>query len=81
MFAVRTKVILGIACGIGAAAGTLTYLTSRSIPQALLAAGAATSGSAHLLGQVVSTDPKRPTSDQDDNKDDGQNGIAGQQEA
>jgi hypothetical protein len=35
----RTKVIMVIACGVGIAAGTLTYLTSRSIPQALLTAG------------------------------------------
>ena len=33
MFPVRTKVIMVIACGVGIAAGALTYLASRSVPQ------------------------------------------------
>ena len=81
MFTVRTKVILVIACGVGGGAGALTYLASRSIPQALLAAGAATSGCAHLLGQVVGIEPERPTSVQGNNEADGQDDVAGQREA
>jgi hypothetical protein len=69
MITARTRVIAAIACAIGAAAGVLTYLASRALPQALLAAGTATSGSAHLLSQVIGTDPGTPTSGEDNDQD------------
>jgi hypothetical protein len=55
----RSAVILAVACIIGAAAGALTYLTSRSVPQALLATGAAVSGTAQLLRQITNTPPEQ----------------------
>lgn len=51
----RNTVILVIAGAIGAAAGLLTYLAYHSIPQTLLAAGAATGGSTGLLHQFIAT--------------------------
>ena len=77
LLTVRTTVILAVACVSGAAVGALTYLASHSLPQALLAAGTATSGSAHLLGRALGTDPERPAS----SKDDDQNDSTGQREA
>jgi hypothetical protein len=59
---VRNTVILTIAGVIGAAAGVLTYLATRSLAQALLTAGAATGGSANLLGQIIGAGPERMTS-------------------
>ena len=46
MLPARTKVMMAIASGVGVATGVLTYLASRSLPQALLAAGTATGSSA-----------------------------------
>jgi hypothetical protein len=68
----RTVIILAVACIIGATAGALTYLASHSVPQALLASGTAAGGSAQLLSQIVGTAPERPTSSQDNNRDDDQ---------
>ena len=70
MFPARTKVIMVIACGVGIAAGALTYLTSRSLPQALLTAGAATSSSADLLRQFIGAEPEHSASDRRNNQDD-----------
>lgn len=78
-FSVRRAVILGIACVIGAAAGVLTYLASHSIPQALLAAGTATGGSANLLGQITGTGPASAGKGQDDDQHDDQDDSARQQ--
>ena len=75
MLPARTKVIMAIACGVGVAAGALTYLASRSIPHSLLAAGTATGSSVDLLCQFIGTDPERPASDRDNNQDDGHNGV------
>lgn len=61
----RIAAILTIACGIGAATGVLTYLASRSLPQALLAAGTAVGGAIQLLVQITGTGPERPISSQD----------------
>jgi hypothetical protein len=52
-------VILVSVSVIGAATGILTYLTYHSIPQALLAAGAAAGGSTHLFHQLIGPDPIR----------------------
>ena len=41
------------AAALGAAAGALTYLASRSIPQAALATSTATGGSFRFLWQIV----------------------------
>jgi len=71
----RTKVIMAIACSIGCAAGALTYLASRSVPQALLAAGTATGSSADLLRQFIGTDPEGPAGDRDNNQDGGHDGV------
>jgi hypothetical protein len=71
----RTKVIMVIACGVGIAAGTLTYLASRSLPQALLGAGAATGSSADLLRQFIGTGPEHSASDRDNNQDDGHDDV------
>ena len=68
MLPARTKVIMVIACGVGIAAGALTYLASCFLPQALLAAGTATGSSADLLRQFISTEPGHSASDHDDNK-------------
>jgi hypothetical protein len=59
-FSLRTAVLLVIACALGTAAGALTYLASRSIPQAVLAACSATGGSARFLWQIAG--PDRPAS-------------------
>lgn len=71
----RTKVIMVIACGVGIAAGALTYLTSRSIPQALLTAGAATGSSADLLRQFIGAEPEHSASDRRNHRDDDRDGI------
>jgi hypothetical protein len=76
----RIKVILAIACGIGVAAGALTYLASLSVPQALLAAGAAVGSSIGLLLQIIGADPNRRASDQKNDPDD-QDDRVGRQEA
>jgi hypothetical protein len=70
MLPARTKVIMVIACGVGIATGALTYLASRSLPQALLSAGAATGGSGELLRQFIGTEPERPAGDLNNNQDD-----------
>ena len=75
MLPARTKVIMVIACGVGIAAGALTYLASRSVPQALLAAGTATGSSADLLRQFIGTEPEHSASDRDDNQDDDHDGV------
>jgi hypothetical protein len=68
MLPARTKMIMAIACGVGVAA--LTYLASRSLPQALLAAGTATGSSVGLLRQFIGTDPEHSASDRDSNQAD-----------
>ena len=75
MLPARTKVIMAIAGGVGIAAGALTYLASRSLPQALLAAGTATGSSADLLRQFIGTGPEDPVGDRDDNQDDDHDGV------
>jgi hypothetical protein len=65
-FSIRTTVAVIGAAVLGVAAGTLTYLASRSIPQAVLTEGAATGGSARFLHQILGSD--RP--DQGDRRDD-----------
>jgi hypothetical protein len=66
---------MAIACGIGGAAGALTYLASRSVPHALLAAGAATGSSADLLRQFIGADPEHRADRRDDNQEDGHDGV------
>lgn len=51
----RIVVIVTVAFVIGAVAGTLTYMSDRSVAQALLAAGTATGGTASLLNQLFPT--------------------------
>ena len=80
LITVRSAVIMAIASVVGAAAGVLTYMASRSIPQALLAAGAATGGSANLLSQITGTDPGHTTRSQDDKQHDDQDDSARQRE-
>jgi hypothetical protein len=75
MFPARTKVIMVIACGVGIAAGALTYLTSRSLPQALLTAGAATNSSADLFRQFIGAEPEHSASDRRNDQDDDHDGI------
>ena len=75
MLPARTKVIMAIAGGVGIAAGALTYLASRSLPQTLLAASTATGSSAGLLRQFIGTDPDHSASDGDSNQDDDQYGV------
>jgi hypothetical protein len=75
MLSARTKAIMVIACGVGIAAGALTYLASRSVPQALLAAGTATGSSAGLLRQFIGTEPEHSASDRDNNYDAGHDGV------
>jgi hypothetical protein len=70
MLPIRTQMPMAIGCGIGLAAGALTYLASRSAPQALLAAGAATGSSADLLRQFIGTNPEHPASERDDTNHD-----------
>jgi hypothetical protein len=73
MFELRTRAVLAIACGIGAAAGVLTYLVTYSVPQALLALGAAASGSVHLIGQLAASDREISSGRQVDTQDNDQN--------
>lgn len=75
MFPVRTKVIMVIACGVGIAAGALTYLASRSVPQDLLAAGAAAGSSADLLRQFIGTGPEHSASDRGNSQGDDHHGV------
>ena len=75
MLPARTKVIMVIAGGVGIAAGALTYLASRSLPQALLNAGTATGSSADLLRQFISTEPGHSASDRANNQDDDYDGV------
>jgi len=63
------------ACGGGIAACVLTYLASRSLSHALLAAGTATGSSADLLRQFIGTEPEHSASDHDDNQDDDHDGV------
>ena len=81
LITVRTGVILAIACAIGVTAGVLTYLASRSLPQALLAAGTAIGGSAGWLAQIFGTDPQRTISGHEDNEHDDQDSGARHQQA
>lgn len=66
----RSIAILVTASVIGAAAGILTYLAYYSVPQALLAASAATGGSTRLLHQLIGTNPERVNSAQNKGHDD-----------
>lgn len=75
MLPTRIKMVRAIACGVGITAGALTYLGSRSLPQALLAAGGATGRSADLLGQLIDTEPKGPPGDRDDKQHDDDDGA------
>jgi hypothetical protein len=75
-----TVILVAVACIIGAAVGALTYLASRSVSQALLAAGTATTGSVHFLGRVIGTDPECRVSGQDNREDDPNDG-AGQRQS
>ena len=72
LITLQTGVIMAIGCVIGAGAGTLTYLGSHSLPQALLTAGAATGGSVSWLRQIVGTGPQRTISGQEDDQHDDQ---------
>ncbi|MGY1777733.1 hypothetical protein ACI8AV_17880 [Geodermatophilus sp. SYSU D00804] len=49
----RVAVILILATCLGAAAGVLTYLEARSLPAALLAAGAAWGGAFTVLLKLI----------------------------
>jgi hypothetical protein len=69
--AVRATIILVIACVIAAAAGVLTYLAYRSLPQAFLAAGSAVGGVAGLLHQIANDSPGESTTVERDERDDG----------
>jgi hypothetical protein len=75
MLPARTKVIMVIACGVGLAAGALTYLASRSVPQALLAAGAATGSSADLFCQFIGTEPEHSARGRDNSQDHDHDGV------
>lgn len=75
MLPARTKVITVIACGVGIAAGVLTYLASGSLPQALLTAGTATGSSADLLRQFTGAEPEHSASDRDNNQDDDHDSV------
>lgn len=59
-FSLGTAVLLVAASALGVAAGVLTYLASRSVPQAVLAAITATGGSIRFLWQIAG--PDRPVS-------------------
>jgi hypothetical protein len=63
-------VIMTVASVIGAAAGALTYMASRSLPQALLTAGTAAGGTINLLTQITGTSSDRQTRSQDNNQHD-----------
>ena len=75
MLPTRTKVIMVIACGVGIAAGALTCLASRSLPEALLAAGTATGSSAALFRQFIGAETEHSASDRDNNQDGDHNGV------
>lgn len=79
--AMQTAVILVLSCLVGAAAGALTYWASCSVPQALLASGAAVGGSARLLGQVIGAAPEQTDSSRDSIRDEEQNGGISQKRA
>ena len=66
---------MAIACGVGIAAGALTYLASHSPSQALLAAGTAAGSSADLLRQFLGADSERSDGDRDSNQDDDRGGA------
>jgi hypothetical protein len=74
MLSARTKAVMAITGIIGIVAGALTYLVGHSLPQALLATGAATGSSAHLFTDLLSNDPKHSSHSQDGNDNDGENG-------
>ena len=71
----RAKTITVIASTVGATAGALTYMTSHSLPQAMLAAGGAAGGSANLLYQLVHTESRPPAANHEDNLSQGQDGT------
>jgi hypothetical protein len=75
MLPARTKVIMVIACGVSIAAGALTYLASRSLPQALLAAGTAAGSSADLLRQFIGAESEHSATDRDSNQGDDHDGV------
>jgi hypothetical protein len=59
----QKRVIILIACAIGLAAGALTYLTSHSGAQALIAAPAAITSFWGLLRDFLTRDVERPADD------------------
>lgn len=67
---VRATMLLGIACVVAAAAGALTYLAYRSLPQALLAAGSAAGGATGFLHQIANGSPGESTTAERDERDD-----------
>jgi hypothetical protein len=73
MLSARTKAVMTITCVIGIVAGALTYLVGHSLPQALLATGAATGSSAQLFRDLLNNDSKRSNNSQDGNDNDGEN--------
>jgi hypothetical protein len=75
MLLAPTKMIMVIASGVGIAAGALTYLASHSLPQALLAAGAAAGSSADLLRQFIDAESEHSASGRDNNQDDDHDGV------
>jgi hypothetical protein len=70
MFSARIKVVMAITCIIGVIAGALTYLAGHSLPQAMLATGTATSGSAQLFRDLLNNNSKRSSNSQDGNATD-----------
>ncbi|GAA4522568.1 hypothetical protein GCM10023191_101990 [Actinoallomurus oryzae] len=53
MLTLRAALVLLLAVLTGAVAGTLTYFARRSIPEALLAGGAATGGAIGLFNRLI----------------------------
>lgn len=72
----RMTIMLAIACVIGVTASALTYLAFHSLPQALLAAGAATGSSTGLLNQIIGAG-QHPASGQENDQHDDQATASG----
>ncbi|WP_345475899.1 hypothetical protein [Actinoallomurus oryzae] len=53
LLTLRAALVLLLAVLTGAVAGTLTYFARRSIPEALLAGGAATGGAIGLFNRLI----------------------------
>jgi hypothetical protein len=53
LLTLRSAIILGTALLVGLAAGTLTWLTTDSLPSAVLAVGPASAGTASLLNAII----------------------------